>query len=171
MMLYFILKTPSESGSYGNIFQQMIIDGMQLPNEYYEEYIKYKGFVKFTFNDIGEIVRMEPNEEALNEYLSYTEPLDKMFDYEQEIQALTESLNADQDKITQCMEAFMTGEEMPYDYKSLISKRNKIRNRIKELETLLEPKDSLIQAFEEWNQKKIEENSPKKGEVIYKKEV
>ena len=73
----------------------MMIDGMQLPNEYYEEYMEYKGFVKFTFNDVGEIVRMEPNEEALNEYLSYTEPLDKMFDYEQEIQALTESLNAD----------------------------------------------------------------------------
>lgn len=169
-MLYFILKTPSESGSYGNVFTQMMLNGIQLPNQYYNDYVKYKGFVNFTFNDIGEIVRMEPNEQALNEYLFYTEPLDKMFEYEQELQELSETLTADQDKISQCMEAFMMNSEMPYDYQSLISKRNEIRNRIKELENLLKSKDSLVQAFEEWNQKKIEENTPKKGEVIYKKE-
>lgn len=169
-MLYFVSTIPNESGAYGMLFTETLEGTVLLPTHFVNEYIRCKGFVNFTFNDIGEIVRMEPNEKALNEYLSYTEPLDKMFEYEQEIQTLTESLNADQDKITQCMEAFMTGAEMPYDYQNLISKRNEIRNRIKELEDLLKSKDSLVQAFEEWNQKKIEENTPKKGETIYKKE-
>lgn len=170
-MSYYIYKKPSESGSYGNIFETISgEEAIQLPYIFYDEYMKYKGFVKFTFNDVGEIVRMEPNEKALNEYLSYTEPLDKMFEYEQELQELSETLDADQDKISQCMEAFMMNSEMPYDYQNLISKRNEIRNRIKELETLLESKDSLVQVFEEWNQKKIEENTPKKEKVIYKKE-
>lgn len=62
--------------------------------------------------------------------------------YEGELRCLRSSLLANTSeigdwKIVKCMEAKLLGEELPYDINELNAERQKVRDRINELETLI----------------------------------
>lgn len=62
---------------------------------------------------------------------------EKVFDKKgilSEIEQLKEILSGGDYRITKCYEASLTGEPLPYDIKSLREERQKVRNRINELE-------------------------------------
>lgn len=77
-------------------------------------------------------------------YQEYEEDESEQTEYDAEKQALIDEMNilkrqlTDEDyKIIKCSEAFMSGNELPYDLEDLITKRNNRRSRINEIENLL----------------------------------
>ena len=69
--------------------------------------------------------------------------------YEAELRCLRSSLQENSSeigdwKIVKCMEANLLGEEMPYDVNELNAERQKVRDRINELELLILEKQKEI---------------------------
>ena len=54
-----------------------------------------------------------------------------------EIEILKENLSSTDYKVIKCMEAYLCGEEMPYDVNALHEERNSQRNRINELNAFI----------------------------------
>lgn len=159
-MSYYILNTPNKMNNYGQIFTKPIPGKtFLLPDNLLDIYLKYKGYVILTVNDINEIVKIEPNLNELNDCNNITDKIDQITSFEEEIEALKEDLNNSDYKIIKCMEAFMGQFEMPYDYLSLIDEREAKRHRINELEQELFKKDEYLLLLREFSNNHEEKGS------------
>mgnify|MGYP003319045917 CR=1 FL=1 len=67
--MYYINATPRESGDHGKPMGQVFPGCVALPDALLEPYIDAKGFVFLEVED-GEVVAVEVNQEALDDYLA-----------------------------------------------------------------------------------------------------
>ena len=89
-------------------------------------------FVKF-----GKTTIINPSKEKMLELGWEVYRTDEQEEYEKEIEKLKEELSETDYKVIKCSEAYLLGEELPYNASELHATRQALRDRINQLESKL----------------------------------
>lgn len=100
-------------------------DARKLPDDFMEFPAPFPDMEEFRYRVIGN------NSSVFQKIIPHQEELDTIYQ-------LKKQLSSTDYQVTKCMEAQLFGEEFPYDINILHAERQQIRDRINELETLID---------------------------------